>query len=35
MKDFINIRDISNKDLKKIILDAKKKKEQKKKFEYS
>ena len=31
MKNFINIRDISSKDLKKIILDAKKRKNKRKK----
>ena len=30
MKNFVNIRDISTKDLKKIILDAKKRKEKRK-----
>ena len=32
MKNFINIRDISSKDLKKIILDAKKRKSKRKKL---
>ena len=34
MKNFINIRDISTKDLKKIILDAKKRKAKRKKLNY-
>jgi len=34
MKNFINIRDISSKDLKKIILDAKKRKAKRKKLNY-
>ena len=32
MKNFINIRDISSKDLKKIIVDAKKRKNKRKKY---
>ena len=32
MKHFLNIRDISKSDLKKIILDAKKRKKKRKKF---
>ena len=34
MKNFINIRDVSTKDLKKIILDAKKRKAKRKKLNY-